>query len=176
MNRQKINRPSPQALGDAVSAYQADVVIPHCPACSRSCCRLDPLVLELNWKQLRTIWMIEEPRAVFDRRLRAGEGPADIREGNGLYYAHGKACPAFDENGQRCRVYGQPVKPVGCSDFPVYEDGDVIVADLRCEAVRLEDLQAAVAKSVGPAFRVHSSADRDFPFMVTLSVRRAGGR
>ena len=58
----------------------------------------------------------------------------------------------------------------------VYEDGDVIVADLRCEAVALEAFVARVAQAVGPAFRVVPSADRDFPFMVTLTLRRMAGK
>lgn len=160
-------------LAAAAAAYQVAAVIPHCPQCSNSCCRLDPLVLELEWKQVRTLWRIEEARAAFDRRLAAGNGPQEIRAGNGLYYAHGKPCPAFDEAGGSCRVYGQPVKPAGCSDFPVYEDGGSIVADLRCEAVDRDALTTWIAQAVGQGFRVVSSADEEFPFLVTLSVKKA---
>ena len=169
-------RPPENVLREVGERYQAEVVIPHCAVCSHPCCWLDPLVLELNWKQLKTIWLIDESRAAFDRRLASGKGPADIRAGNGLYYAHGKACPAYDGESHACRVYGQAVKPAGCSDFPVYEDGDVIVADLRCEAVALEAFVARVAQAVGPSFRVVQSADRDFPFMVTLTLRRMAGK
>lgn len=137
-SRQAGRRPPENLMREVVERYQAEV-IPHCAVCSQPCCWLDPLVLELNWKQLKTIWLIDEPRAAFDRRLASGKGPADIRAGNGLYYAHGKAsCPAYDGESHACRVYGQAVKPAGCSDFPVYEDGDVIIADLHCEAVELE--------------------------------------
>lgn len=168
----------PTRLAAAVAAYQADTVIPHCPQCSNSCCRLDPLVLELNWKQVKTFWRIEEARAAFDRRLTAGQGPQEIRAANGRYYAHGKPCPVFDPGRGSCRVYKQPIKPAGCSDFPVYEDGDVIVADLRCEAVNRDQLTAAIARAAGPELRVVSSADRDFPFLITFTVKRAkaGGR
>jgi len=171
------SRPHHRRLDDelaaAAAAYQASAVIPHCPQCSNSCCRLDPLVLELEWKQVRTFWQIDEARAAFDRRLAAGNGPQEIRAGNGLYYAHGKPCPAFDEACGSCRVYGQPIKPAGCSDFPVYEDGGSVVADLRCEAVGLEALKDWIARAVGPGFRVSSSADEDFPFMVTLTVKKS---
>ena len=161
-------------LAEAAAAYQTADVIPHCASCSRPCCRLDPLVLELDWKQFSKIWEIKESRPAFDRRLAAGRGPADIRAAGGLYFAHGKACPAYDEAGHSCRVYGQDVKPAGCSDFPVYEDGGSVVADLRCEAVDLDALVAWMARAVGPDFRIVRSANHEFPFLVTLSVRRAG--
>lgn len=160
-------------LADAAAAYQASVVIPHCPQCSNSCCRLDPLVLELEWKQVRTFWRIEEPRATFDRRLATGQGPQEIRAANGLYYAHGKPCPAFNEATASCSVYGQPIKPAGCSDFPVYEDGGVIVADLRCEAVDRKALTAWIAQALGEGFRVVWSADPEFPFLITISLKKA---
>lgn len=163
-------------LRDVANRYQAEVVIPHCRVCSQPCCRLNPLVLELDWQQLKTIWLIDGSRAAFDRRLASGKGPADIRAGNGLYYAHGNPCPAYDASAHACRVYDQPVKPAGCSDFPVYEDGDVIVADLRCEAVKLDVFVARVAQAAGPGFRVVTSADRAFPFMVTLTLRRQAGK
>ena len=77
--------------------------------------------------------------------------------------------------GHACRIYGQDIKPAGCSDFPVYEDGGSVIADLRCEAVNLEALAAAVARAVGPDYRIVQSADEEFPFLVTLSVRRGRG-
>ena len=168
-------RPSRLAdeLAAAAAAYQAKTVIPHCPQCSNSCCRLDPLVLELEWKQVRTFWQIEEARASFDRRLAAGHGPQEIRATNGLYYAHGKPCPAFNEATASCSVYGQAIKPAGCSDFPVYEDGGVIVADLRCEAVNRETLTHWIEQAVGDGFRITWSADPEFPFMVTISLKKA---
>lgn len=172
-----MNSPRPQSrltdeLAAAAAAYQASVVIPHCPTCSNSCCRLDPLVLELEWKQVRTFWQIKEGRAAFDQRLAAGLGPQEIRPGNGRYYAHGRPCPAFDEASASCRVYGQSIKPVGCGDFPVYEDGGSIVADLRCEAVDRNALTQWIAGVAGSGYRVVASADPDFPFLVTLTLKR----
>lgn len=173
MSSRNTHRRLDDELAAAAAAYQASTIIPHCPQCSNSCCRLDPLVLELEWKQVRTLWRIEEARTAFDRRLASGNGPQEIRAGNGLYYAHGKPCPAFNEAGGSCSVYGEPVKPAGCSDFPVYEDGGSIVADLRCEAVDREALVAWITQAVGQGFRVVSHADEEFPFLVTLSLKKA---
>ena len=163
-------------LAAAAADYQAAAVIPHCATCSKPCCRLDPLVLELDWKQVKVFWLLDESRTAFDRRLASGRGPEEIRAGNGRYYVHGKSCPAYDEAGASCRVYGQEIKPVGCSDFPVYEDGGDIVADLRCEAVDIKALADWIARAVGPAFRVVQSADKEFPFMVSLAVKRVAGQ
>lgn len=163
-------------LAATAAAYQVAVVIPHCAECAKPCCRLDPLVLELDWKQLKALWQLEESRTAFDRRLSSGEGPEEIRAGDGLYFAHGKACPAYDETGRSCRVYGQEIKPLGCSDFPVYEDRGSVIADLRCEAVDLEALAIWMTRSVGRGFRIVQSADEEFPFLVSLSVRRVAGR
>ena len=175
MSRRESRRLLARELAAAAAAYQAAIVIPHCAECSKPCCRLDPLVLELDWKQLKTIWRIEESRSAFDQKLCSGKGPEEIRAGDGLYFAHGKACPAYDETGRSCRVYGQEIKPVGCSDFPVYEDGSSVVADLRCEAVDLDGLIAWMARAVGPEFRIVHTANDEFPFLVTLSVRRESG-
>lgn len=168
--------PLPQALAAAAAAYQTAAVIPHCTKCLKPCCKLESLVLELNWKQTRTFWRIEEARPAFDKRLASGDGPEEIRAGNGLYYIHGKACPAYDEAGASCRVYGQAIKPAGCSDFPVYEDGSDIVADLRCEAVDLKALTTEIARAAGREFRVVQSADAEFPFIVSLSLKRQTAR
>ena len=164
-----------QELAGAAEAYQREIVIPHCAECTKPCCRLDPLVLELDWRQLKGIWRIEESRRAFDKRLYSGQGPEEIRAADGLYFAHGKACPAYDEAGKSCRVYGQDLKPAGCSDFPVYEDGDAIIADLRCEAVDLAALTDWMAEAVGRDYRIVQSPDPDFPFLVTLTVRRVAG-
>jgi len=163
-------------LAAAAAAYQTATVIPHCAECAKPCCKLESLVLELEWKQVKTFWRLEESRPAFDRRLASGKGPEEIREGNGLYYIHRKACPAYDETGRSCKIYGQDIKPIGCSDFPVYEDQGSVVADLRCEAVDLETLVAWIARAVGREFRVIQSADEEFPFLVTLSVKKLAGR
>jgi len=118
------------------------------------------------------IWKLDESRAAFDRRLAAGKGPEEIRVGGELYYAHRKTCPAYDETGHSCRVYGQPVKPAGCTDFPVYPDRGSLMADLRCEAVDLKLLTTWIARAVGSAFRVVQAPDKDFPFLVSLLIRR----
>jgi len=176
MNPPKIQQSLADALRTAAASYQEAQVIPHCSVCANPCCRLDQLVLELNWRQVKVFWRLEESRGAFDKRLSAGQGPAEIRAGNGLYYAHRKACPAYDEAGHGCRVYDQAIKPAGCSDFPVYEDGDCVTADLRCEAVDLDGLTAWMAQAVGPEYRIVQTPDRDFPFMVALSVKRTGGK
>lgn len=163
------------ALEEAAAAYQAAHIVTHCGVCVTPCCRLETQVLELEWRQVKVFWKVEESRPAFDRRLAAGQGPQEIRAGDdGLYYAHKKTCPAYDEAGRSCRVYGQALKPAGCTDYPVYVDGDCVVADLRCEAVDIAVLQDWIARALGPDFRVVRFADRDFPFLITLEVRRAG--
>jgi hypothetical protein len=162
-------------LAAAAAAYQTAAVIPHCAVCAQPCCRLDALVLELEWKQVRTFWRLDEGRAAFDQRLSSGQGPEEIRAANGLYYIHRKACPVYDEAGRSCRIYGQEIKPPGCSDFPVYEDLGSVIADLRCEAVDLDGLVVWLARAVGREFRIVQSADKEFPFLVTLSVKRLAG-
>lgn len=176
MNTRPDKRFPVEKLRAAAAAYQNEHIISHCPTCAQPCCRLDKLVLELEWKQVKVLWRIEEARAAFDQRLAAGRGPVEIRPANGLYYIHSKPCPAYDETQKNCRVYDQPVKPAGCSDFPVYDDGKRLVADLRCEAVDLDALTAAIAQALGPDYRIRRSADRDFPFLVSLTVQASGGQ
>lgn len=175
MNKPRRQSPA-NALAAAADAFQRATVIPHCPTCAKPCCKLDVLVLELEWKQVKSFWRIEESRTAFDQRLAAGRGPEEIRAGNDLYYAHSKPCPAYDEAGRGCTVYGQAIKPAGCTDFPVYENEGSVTADLRCEAVDIDALAAEIARRVGPGFRVVRSADRDFPFLVTLAVKAAGAK
>lgn len=165
-----------KTLAAAVDAYQRTTVIPHCPECTKPCCRLDVLVLELEWKQIKSFWRIEESRAAFDKRLAAGAGPEEIRAANDLYYAHSKPCPAYDQTQHNCKVYNQDIKPRGCTDFPVYQDEGSVIADLRCEAVDIGALTAAIERSLGHGYRVVPSADKDFPFLVTLAVKKAGAK
>lgn len=157
--------PLRQRLAQAAAAYQAAAVIPHCARCRQPCCKLDKLVLDLDWPQVRTLWQITVRRSEFDRQLDAGHGPGEIRRAHGRYYAHQKPCPAYDAQRPGCRIYDQPLKPAGCSDFPVYEDGGVVVADLRCEAVQPDALRAALQAAAG-GIRLKQYADRDFPFLL----------
>jgi len=172
MNSRNPPRTPVKALAASAAAYQTAKIIPHCPRCAQPCCKLTKLVLELDWAQVKGLWQLKESRQEFDRRLAAGKGPVEIRPANGLYYAHQKPCPAYVD-GRGCSVYQTPLKPVGCSDFPVYEDGGELTADLRCEAVDLPALKAWIARDLGPDWRLAQSADRDFPFLVTLSPRPA---
>lgn len=172
MSNRDSRRSLASELAAAADAYQVADVIPHCSVCARPCCRLDALVLELEWKQIKTFWKLGESRNAFDKRLATGGGPEEIRAGNGLYYVHSKPCPAYDLSGHACTIYGQDIKPAGCSDFPVYEDMGSVTADLRCEAVNLDALVARLARAVGPEFRIVQSADAEFPFLVTLAAKK----
>lgn len=174
MNSRKFRQRLAAELQAAATSYQDAHVIRHCAVCEKPCCRLDTHVLELNWQQVKVFWRLEESRPAFDRRLSSGKGPEEIRAADGRYYIHQKACPAYDETHRTCRVYDQALKPAGCTDYPVYGDGDRVIADLRCEAVDLDVLAAGIARAVGPEFRIVQSADQEFPFLVSLSVRRRG--
>lgn len=176
MSTKEFRRFLAEKLQAATTSYQDAHVIHRCARCANPCCRLDTHVLELNWKQVKVFWRLEESRTAFDKRLSSGKGPEEIRAGDGLYYIHRKVCPAYDETHRSCRVYDQALKPTGCTDYPVYEDGDCIIADLRCEAVDIDVLTAWIARAVGPEFRVVQSADKDFPFLVSLSVKRLSTR
>jgi len=163
-------RPGPLSrLHRVARGYQAEVVIPRCEGCRRPCCRLESLVIELDWPRLRALWGIEEAREAFDRRLARGEGPPEIRAEGGMYYAHGSVCPAF--RGGRCAVYDTPAKPPGCTDFPVYEDEGRLVADLRCEAVDPDEVEARLLAAFPPPARLRRRPDRRFPFLVRWTVR-----
>lgn len=117
MSKRKPNRQLANDLASAAAAYQTAAVIPHCTRCAKPCCRLDTLVLELEWKQLKSFWHLEASRNAFDKRLNSGKGPEEIRAGNGLYYIHSKPCPAYDEAGASCRFYGQALKPQAAPTF-----------------------------------------------------------
>jgi Fe-S-cluster containining protein len=157
-------------LAQAAASYQERAVIPHCRVCARPCCKLDELVLDLDWRRTQKLYRIGTSRRAFDRSLHEGTGPAHIREAQGRYYAHGAPCPAYDEEGRGCRVYGSDLKPEGCSDFPVYRDGDVVTADLRCEAVDVAALQLHLEAETGRPLR--ATPDAQFPFFVAFAPVR----
>lgn len=152
---------------DVVDAFQREHVIPHCARCSRPCCALTDVVLDLSFAEVKGLYRITSAKRDFDRAL-----PSSIRTQGGRYYAHGAPCPAFDTTAQTCRVYGTATKPEGCSDFPVYEDGDAVTVDLRCEAARehLAVLRERLAAAVGD---VDEARDADFPdVFVSFTSRR----
>jgi Fe-S-cluster containining protein len=155
-------RDDEERLRAAAAAYQRDVVVPHCPSCSAPCCLLDRVVLELDWPQARALYQIGTSRRAFDRAL-----PPELKEAGGTYYAHTKPCPAFDQAKKSCRVYGTPIKPRSCDDFPVYVDGDAVTADRRCEAVDVDALERRLAAELGADVARVVEDDR-FPFLVTL--------
>ena len=157
---------------DVVDAFQREHVIPHCTQCSRPCCALTDVVLDLTFAEVKGLYRITSSKKDFDRAL-----PPSIRSQRGRYYAHGSPCPAFDTSAQTCGVYGTTTKPQGCSDFPVYEDGDAVTVDLRCEAVR-EHLPALRARLVEAAGAVDERRDVDFPdtFVSFTAARDASGK
>lgn len=119
-----------RALLQAAKAFEADVVVPHCVRCARPCCGLSDVVLELSFAQTQRLYSITSSKKDFDAAL-----PSMIKKQGDRYYAHGEPCPAYGAD-KRCGVYSTSTKPQSCSDFPVYDDGDAVTADLRCEAVR----------------------------------------
>lgn len=157
-------------LQQVANAYQQAHVIKHCSQCASPCCMLDKLVLELNWKQVKTFWGRTEPRTAFDKLLSSGKGPQEIRASNNLYYIHTKPCPEYNPTSGSCQVYNQAIKPIGCTDFPVYTDECSVIVDLRCEAVDLAVLSKAISDAVGPNYRIAKLVDKDFSFLVTLDV------
>ncbi len=158
-----------ELLARVAARYQAEAVVPRCARCREPCCRLATLALEFTWERLRAVWRIEESRAAFDARLARGEGPPELKAEGGLYYAHGRPCPAY--RGGVCAVYGTPAKPPGCTDFPVYVEDGALVADRRCEAVDLDDLEARLLAALGPRGRLRRRVDRAFPTLTRLEPR-----
>lgn len=165
MGGKKIDR-----FREAAEAYQRAVVIPHCTSCKKPCCKLDELVLELSWKTTQKLYKITTTRRDFDQRLADGEGPPDLKESHGTYYAHGQPCRGYDVEKQTCTIYNTDYKPEGCSEFPVYVDGDAITADLRCEATNADELQAHLEKTFGR--KVRRTVDHQYAFFVTYEIER----
>lgn len=161
-------------LAGVAQTFQALHVIPRCAGCRRPCCRLETLVLELDWKRLRALWGLDDQRSSFDARLARGQGPPELRARDGFYYAYRKVCPAYDGGKRSCRVYATGLKPPGCTDFPVYEQDGALVADLRCEGVSLEELERFVSEALGAKVTTKRFVDPEFPFLVTLRCGPSG--
>lgn len=130
-------------LEAAAKQWERDVVIPHCASCTRPCCALTDVVLELSAAEAETLYHItpSSPRL-----------PSTVRAAGGRFYAHGAPCPAFATSTQRCTIYDTGRKPQGCADFPVYANDDVVTADTRCEAVaaNLAGLEDALFQALVP--------------------------
>ena len=148
-------------------AYEARVVIPHCPSCSKPCCKPETVVLDMNWKQAQHLYQIRGTEQAFAQKLHDNEGPEHLKESHGKFFAHGAPSPAYDLGTKGCKVYGTPYKPHACSEFPIYADGDALTVDLRCEAVSLEDLDDELAQAKGTVTR---HANEQFPFLITYEI------
>jgi Fe-S-cluster containining protein len=152
----------------AVDAHQARVIIPHCPDCTKPCCNLDELVLEMEWKSAQALYQIKTTRSQFDQKLHEGDGPSDLKESHGKYYAHTKPCRAYVD--KKCTVYGTDKKPEGCTDFPLYVDGDAVTADKRCEAIDIELVQRDLEQSLGR--KLKRTVDSQYDFFVTFEIMK----
>jgi len=155
------------ALQQSINQFQAQEIISHCQTCQRPCCKLTDVVLEFDWDHLRELYQIQLCQKHFDRGLRDGSGPAYVRKQAGLYYTHGSPCPAYDEELLRCRLYHSRLKPDNCSDFPLYLDGEVIVADLRCEAMNKDRLLAQLQNDL-PARQFTARPDPEFSILIYI--------
>lgn len=159
-----------QRLEQLASEFQKRYVIPHCASCSRPCCMLTDVVLEFEWPHFVSIYNIDASQREFDKALRDGSGPRYVRKMDGIYYMHGSPCPGYDQQAKTCKLYGSDLKPENCSDFPVYRDGDVLVADARCEAVDITDLLRYLRQAL-PDFEMRNVPDAEFPVINRIFIR-----
>lgn len=159
-----------QRLDQLASEYQRQHVIPHCASCSRPCCMLTDVVLEFEWPHYVSIYNIDVPQREFDKSLRDGSGPQDVRKMDGIYYTHGAPCPGYDLQTKTCKLYGSELKPENCSDFPVYRDGNILVADTRCEAVDVATFLRHLQQAL-PDIEMHNVPDDEFPVINRISFR-----
>lgn len=155
-------------------AYEARVVIPHCPSCSKPCCALQTVVLDMTWRQAQHLYQIKGTKQAFLQALHDEEAPSHLqqhlKESHDKFFAHGAPCPAYGAD-KSCSVYGTEFKPHACGEFPIYADGDAaLTVDLRCEAIDLDVLDQELQPPTGTLTR-HANAQ--FPFLVTYEVKRA---
>lgn len=150
-----------------ITQYQDEEIIPHCQDCQRPCCKLTDVVLEFDWNHLRSLYGIELTQKAFDRCLRDGSGPEYVRKQAGLYYTYGSPCPAYDDVTRCCRHYNSRLKPGNCTDFPLYLDGETIVADLRCEAMFKARLLSLLQNAL-PTRRFTTRPNPEFPCLIYI--------
>ena len=149
-----MDEPTRASLRTLAATFQTARIIPHCPTCARPCCGLTDVVLDLSRAEADTLYRIGR------RSSKRQPLPSTLREEAGRFYAHGAPCPAYVD--QRCSIYGTPNKPSGCTDFPLYLDGDLLTADRRCEALEehLTELRTRVDEVLGA--ELVELADPDF--------------
>ena len=148
-------------LETAAKQWERDVVIPHCAVCTRPCCALTDVVLDLSAAEAETLYRITPSSPKL---------PPTVQASGGRFYAHGAPCPAFATSTQRCSIYDTGRKPKGCADFPVYADEDVVTADTRCEAVaaNIAGLEDALFEALAPGETLavlHEGGDDDGVFV-----------
>lgn len=162
--------PPAAVLAAAAKAFEQKFVIPHCTSCSSPCCHLQHAPLELSWPTFSQLYQIKSKKQDFDTSLDDGTGPAHIRRMDDLYYPFGVPCPAYSEEKKLCSVYQTDLKPQHCSDFPIYEDGGMITADFRCEALDIDDVIDFMQERFGENSELIVSSDPQFAFMVQIEV------
>ncbi|MBI5444942.1 MAG: hypothetical protein HY900_27490, partial [Deltaproteobacteria bacterium] len=67
------------SLARFAAEFQRRRILPRCGSCRRPCCRLETLVLELDWERLSRLWEVAGSRREFDAALARGVGPPEIR-------------------------------------------------------------------------------------------------
>ncbi len=170
MSRRRPAAPGPDLQAMAAD-YQTRNIIPHCRACRRPCCRLTDVVLEFHWREFARIYDIQSSQRDFDRSLADGSGPAYVRKMDGIYYTHGQPCPAYEAATGACALYHSPLKPQNCSDFPLYRDGNSLVADSRCEAVDVTALLRQLRQD-HPALEFTPASRAEYGVLHRIKVRR----
>jgi Fe-S-cluster containining protein len=161
-------------LRKVLRTHQATHIIPHCPTCSRPCCALTDVVLDLSFTQLQKLYQITSTKRQLDAAVDAGRGPSWLKRAHGRYYTHEEPCPAYTTDAanpshKHCAVYGTDAKPNGCDDFPLYVDGDVVVADRRCEAMNIDVLRAEL-RAAGLSSTLMA---QEFDELVNLRIGKA---
>lgn len=158
-------------LTEALNQFQQQKINSHCSSCSRPCCLLTDVVLDFTWPQFTALYEIKISQRQFDQGLQQRGEPTYIRKQEGLYYAYGSPCPAYDTANKKCNVYNTPLKPVNCSDFPLYFDGDEIIADSRCEALDLATLLTQLRQTF-PTLHFRHTQDRQFGEINRIRVKK----
>lgn len=166
---QNLARYDIRRIKTTLAQYQEQVIICHCKSCQRPCCKLTDVVLEFDWRRLKRFYTIDVSQKAFDYGLRHEQIPEYIRKQDGLYYAHGSPCPAYNIERHQCRYYSNSLKPQNCTDFPVYLDGGTVVADTRCEALDVNDLLHAL-RSNNTDRKFSTGQHPEFPMLNYIDI------